>query len=92
MNRREAACVVKGAIRLSLSAMVCAAAAVTLVTSCSKPPSTPVDAQGVLVEAGCLMAGDDSGEFQQALQSGAYPWLNCIAEGGTISGCGVPCE
>lgn len=72
---------------------VAAAATAALALFCSKPAaSPPIDVQGELVEAGCLAAGDDSGDFQQAVESGAYPWLGCLAEGGTISGCGVPCE
>lgn len=72
-----------------------AAAAVAAITACCtrQPPASPtVDVQGELVEAGCLASGDDSGDFQQALSSGAYPWLSCLAEGGTIAACNVPCE
>ena len=59
---------------------------------CRNPASPPIDVQGELVEAGCLAPGDDSSDFQQALSSGAYPWLSCLAEGGTIAACNVPCE
>lgn len=60
---------------------------------CSRPPASPsVDVQGKLVEADC-MAPDDSGAVQQALASDAAPaWLTCLAAGGTIGGCGAPCE
>jgi hypothetical protein len=77
----------------AVGAVVAAAVAATTLCCSRLPPATPpVDVQGELVEAGCLAAGDDSGDFQQALASDAYPWLACLAEGGSVAGCGVPCE
>lgn len=49
-----------------------------------------------LVEAGCL-APDDAGPSnisqEQALGPDAgFPWLDCLFDGGTVAGCGVPCD
>lgn len=78
--------------RVTWTAVAAATAALTVFCTKQPPIAPPNDPQGKLIEAGCLLAGDDSGDFQQAVESGAFPWLNCLVEGGTISGCGVPCE
>lgn len=64
--------------------------------ACSRPSQTPPGASGIyfeLVEAGC-MAPSDSGvaSVAEGLASDAAPsWFSCLAEGGTVSGCAVPC-
>ena len=58
-------------------------------------PTTPAGLVGELVDAGCLAPGDDAAaaELLQTLESdAAQPWLVCLADGGSVVGCGVPCK
>jgi hypothetical protein len=60
------------------------------------PPSpvTPAVIYGELVEGGCMKADPDGGVAAVAgeLSMSKPPaWIVCLAEAGTITGCGVPC-
>lgn len=59
-------------------------------------PTTPGGGVvAVLIDGGCLAPGDDAAAYEvlETLASDAAPsWLVCLAEGGTVSGCGVPCK
>lgn len=62
----------------------------------SAPPSTPTD-QAIytqLVEAGCLAADGSSPQDVTKERSANPPpaWFNCLANGGTVAGCNVPCK
>lgn len=65
--------------------------------ACQNPPSpAPTPAQAVygeMVEAGCL-APSDSGAYwvaQEIAMSNPPAWVTCLADGGRILACGVPC-
>ena len=69
-----------------------------VLVACTKTPpttpTTPVSIYGALVDAGCL-AADDSGlaAVQAESQIDAAPsWFGCLLEGGTVTGCNVPCS
>lgn len=64
--------------------------------ACSRPASGPPSAAAIsaeLVEAGCLPASaTDPATVAAGLASDAQPgWFSCLAAGGTIVGCAVPC-
>ena len=47
-----------------------------------------------LVEAGCMKA-DNSGLAAVSAERALNPpvaWMNCLASGGTVAGCAVPCS
>lgn len=67
--------------------------------ACSKPgpPAVTVTNESVyaaLVEAGCLASEDGGVAYVQ--QEHSLPdqpaWLACLYDGGTVAGCGVPCD
>lgn len=66
------------------------------IVGCAKPAPTPTPTiYTTLVQAGCLDPNDDAGlsAVQRGLLSDAQPpWFACLADGGTVAGCGVPCE
>jgi hypothetical protein len=60
------------------------------------PTSTPTPAMiaGSLVEAGCATASLTLVQSVQAeLEAGSVPaWISCLAAGGTVASCAVPCD
>jgi hypothetical protein len=82
--------VVKLAVTLALALTGC--------SSCTPAvaPAPPSDSQifDELVEAGCMKA-DDSGLAAVSAERALNPpkaWMNCLAGGGTVAGCAVPCQ
>lgn len=67
-----------------------------VVVGCSKPapPASAPSVYNELVEAGCIAPDDASyAAVQEGLQSDAQPpWFACLADGGTVAGCSVPCD
>lgn len=65
-------------------------------SGCSKPASGPSSEviAAELVEAGCAKASPTLAQSVAAeLEAGAAPaWASCLAEGGSVSGCSVPCD
>ena len=60
------------------------------------PPVTPSDQQiwSKLVDAGCL-SPDGSSAQDVAKERAVDPppgWFNCLANGGTVADCNVPCK
>jgi len=75
------------------------ALSLVLFAGCKPTPpasSTPTPAQiaGSLVEAGCVAASPTLVQSVQAeLEAGSPPtWASCLAAGGTVAGCAVPCD
>lgn len=63
----------------------------TLLVGC-KTAATPTSIYLELVEAGCLQATDGGpAAVAQAEEIGADLWVSCLADGGTVASCHVPC-
>jgi hypothetical protein len=71
--------------------------AALLGVACKAPPAATVNASTVyneLVVAGC-MAQDDGGPAAVAQEHALpdqEPWMACLWDGGTVTGCNVPCS
>jgi hypothetical protein len=79
----------------SVAALLVAAGGIG--AACQNPPApSPTPAQSVygeLVDAGCL-APSDSGAYwvaQEIAMQNPPSWVTCLADGGRILACGVPC-
>ena len=76
--------------------VACLAQALFGLVGCSKPASGPSSdvIAAELVEAGCAKASPTLAQSVAAeLEAGAAPaWASCLAEGGSVSGCFVPCD
>jgi hypothetical protein len=88
------------AVRLLIG--LAAAALLGACGACQKPApappaptqETPTQIYDELVEAGCL-APDEGGPqavLQESQSDVAPAWLACLFGGGTIRGCGAPCQ
>jgi hypothetical protein len=70
---------------------------VLTLTACRTQPPGPTSAAGLaaeLVEAGCVVASPTLAASIQAEEASdaAPPWLQCLAQGGSVSACGAPCS
>ena len=64
--------------------------------ACQPAASPPSDSQiyQELVDAGCLTAASDDIGYVTRERALANPpaWFTCLAGGGTVQSCGVPCS
>jgi hypothetical protein len=65
-------------------------------TTSSGPTSAPTPAviYSELVAGGCLAASDGgvAAVTEEGQMTPPPSWYTCLAEGGTVAGCGVPCD
>ena len=87
MSEQAATAIAAG---IAVASLLCVAA------TCAPPPSRPSPSAiwGELVDAGCAAADPDGGAYVAAdLAGDASPaWMLCLADGGSVPGCGVPCK
>ncbi len=83
---------------LAAAAAICSGLLGGLLCGCPTTPTPttqpPAVIYGELVDAGCLQATDSGLEaIQQAIATpGAPAWFSCLANGGTVASCHVPCN
>jgi hypothetical protein len=68
-----------------------------VLVGCTKTaPAMPSDETiyEALVDAGCLTASDTGLAAVREERTVQPPpaWMNCLSNGGTVAGCGVPCR
>ena len=80
-----------------LAGLVAAIVAAATITACRtqpiQPPTTAAALAAEIVEAGCVLPSATlTASIQAEMTSDASPpWLQCLADGGTIAACAVPC-